>query len=123
MLWKNCLLGSRSVKKGYKADGTSYTGTLEDAKDRDDICGGPDLEKRGLPQLPVMVIWDLEGWSPVDLGLEGPHMNLKKKSASQVKRGPYLSSADGTLKYCFPWQRCGSKQLRCKEGDLYPHLG
>ena len=47
MLWKNCLLGSRSVKKGYKADGTSYTGMLADAKDRDDICGGPDLENEG----------------------------------------------------------------------------
>lgn len=61
VLWKNCPLGSRSSKKGYKADGTFCTGKLEDAKDRDNICGGPDLEKRGLPQLPVMAIWVLKG--------------------------------------------------------------
>lgn len=71
LLHKNSLLGSRTVEKGYKADGTSCTGMLEEAKDRDDICGDPDLEKKGLPQPPVTVIWDLEGWSPVDLGTEG----------------------------------------------------
>lgn len=29
VLWKNCLLGSRSIKKSYKVDGTSYTRMLE----------------------------------------------------------------------------------------------
>lgn len=51
-----CLLGSRSIKKGYKADGTSYTRMLEDAKDQDDIFGGPDLEESWLPQLPITVM-------------------------------------------------------------------
>lgn len=50
-------------------------------------------------------------------------MNLKRRSASQVKRDSCLSSADGTLKYCFPWQRRGSKQLRCNRGDPCPRLG
>lgn len=71
MGWKNCLFDSRTIKEGYKAGGTSNTGMLEDAKDQHDICGGPDLEKRGLPQLPAVVVWDLEGCSPVDLGSEG----------------------------------------------------
>ena len=79
VLWKNCLLGSRSIKNGHKADVTSYIGMLADVKDQGDIYGGPDLEKRGLPQLPVTAIWDLQDWSPVDLGPEGPHMNLKKR--------------------------------------------
>lgn len=39
-----CLLGSRSIKKGYKADGTSYT-RMQDVKDQDDIFDGPDLEE------------------------------------------------------------------------------
>lgn len=65
---------------------------------------------------------DLEGWSFLDLGPEGPHTNLKR--AFQVNRDSCLSSADGTRKYCFPWQRCGSKQWRCKKKkDPCPHLG